>query len=260
MSTEDGEEKTCYMYSPSAAGAGRSPRIVDILVVASALPRLEHLPWIDIFRGSGVCFDNIFWLLLHGLFFSFAFCFRVHAAFSTSTCQVFLRGFFSTAHGCTCTQHDNTFQQEEYQSTSRLENADEKNSNKRNSLYKRNWHLFRPRPQLLSHIWHPFVTPVTAPCSARPHRAGTSYARKAEISAFSQLTQASTSRSVHRKSLAWCSSWKTTELHHSSVVWLYCCTGSTLARSIIESPPPIVRLTLTPRGLASPQGQVSLAG
>ena len=41
-----------------------------------------------------------------------------------------------------------------------------KNSNKRNSLYKSYWHLFRPRPQLLSHIWHPFVTPVAAPCSA----------------------------------------------------------------------------------------------
>ena len=72
MSTEDGDEKICYMYSPSAAGAGRSPRIVDMSVVASALSRLEHLPWIDIFRGSGVCCDNIFWLLLHGLFFSFA--------------------------------------------------------------------------------------------------------------------------------------------------------------------------------------------
>ena len=126
MSTEDGDEKTCYMYSPSAAGAGRSPSIVDISVDASALPRLEHLPWIDIFRGSGVCFDNIFWLLLHELFFSFAFCFRVHVSFSTSTCQVFLWVFFSTAHVCTCTQHDDTFQQEDYQSTSRLENADEK--------------------------------------------------------------------------------------------------------------------------------------
>ena len=38
--------------------------------------------------------DNIFWLLLHGLFFSFAFCFCVHVSFSTSTCQVFLRVFF----------------------------------------------------------------------------------------------------------------------------------------------------------------------
>ena len=32
----------------------------------------------------------------------------------------------------------------------------------RNSLYKRNWHLFRPRPQLFAFcltLWHPFFTP-----------------------------------------------------------------------------------------------------
>ena len=179
MSTEDGDEKICYMYSPSAAGAGRSPRIVDISVVASALPRLEHLPWIDIFRGSGVCFDNIFWLLLHGFFFSFALWFRVYVSFSTSTCQVFLRVFFFY---CACV----------YMYTTRWHIPTrgipinkqigkcwrKKNSNKRNSLYKRNWHLFRPRPQLLSHIWHPFVTPVTAPVLCKTTQSWYTYERK----------------------------------------------------------------------------------
>ena len=61
--------------------------------------------------SESVCFD-IFVLLLHGLFFSFAFCFRVHASFSTST-FFFLR-FFFPRHMRTCTQHDDTFQQEEY--------------------------------------------------------------------------------------------------------------------------------------------------
>ena len=42
-------------------------------------------PWIDNFRGFGIRFDNTFLLLLHGLFFSFAFCFRVHVSISTST-------------------------------------------------------------------------------------------------------------------------------------------------------------------------------
>ena len=158
MSTEDGDEKTCYMHdSPSAAGAGRSPRIVDISVVASALPRLEHLPWIDI------CFD-IFWLLLHGLFFSFAFCFRVHVSFSTSTCQVFLRVFFSPAHVCTCTQHDDTFQQEEYQSTSRLENADEKKFQQEEQSVQEKLTLFPSSPaafvSYLTPICHPGDSPV----------------------------------------------------------------------------------------------------
>ena len=37
-------------------------------------------PWIDNFRGFGIRFDNIFLLLLHGLFVSFAFCFCVHVS------------------------------------------------------------------------------------------------------------------------------------------------------------------------------------
>ena len=66
--------------------------------------------------SESVCFD-IFLLLLHGLFFSLAFCFRVHASFSAST-FFFLRFFF---YG-TCTHVHNTmthFQQEEYQPADR---------------------------------------------------------------------------------------------------------------------------------------------
>ena len=206
MSTEHGDEKTCYLYSPSAAGAGRSPRIVDISVVASALPRLEHLPWIDIFRGSGVCFDNIFWLLLHGLFFSFAFYFRVHVSFSTSTCQVFLRGFFLRRM---CVHVHNTMT----------------HSNKRNTNQPADWKMltkkkFQQEEQsvqeelttfpsspaafvsYLTPICHPGDSPVLQ-LDLPDHTELVHHTHaKAEISAFSQLTQASTSRSVHRKSLA----------------------------------------------------------
>ena len=58
--------------------------------------------------------------------YSFRLLFAFVSMCRSSTCQVFLRVFFPTAHVCTCTQHDDTCQQEEYQSTSRLENADEK--------------------------------------------------------------------------------------------------------------------------------------
>ena len=87
MSTEFGDEKTCF--SPSAASAGRFPRMVrDIQIVARPLAPLRAFPgcpWINNFRGFGIRFDNTFLLLLHGLFVSFAFCFRVHVSISTST-------------------------------------------------------------------------------------------------------------------------------------------------------------------------------
>ena len=66
----------------------------------------------------------------------------------------FLR-VFSTAYVCTCTQPTRRIP-----STIRLENADEKNSNKRNSLHKRNRHLFHPRWNFCLTLWHPFDTPV----------------------------------------------------------------------------------------------------
>ena len=116
--------------------------------------------------------------------YSFRLLFAFVSMCRSRQAHFFLQVFFSTAHVCTCTQHDGTFQQEEYQSTSRLENADEKNSNKRTSLHKRNWHLFRPRPKLLSHtltpIWHPGDIPVL--CGhAGAHKAGTHMHAKAEI-------------------------------------------------------------------------------
>ena len=92
-------------------------------------------PWIDNFRGFGVRFDNTFLLLLHGLFFSFAFCFRAHVSISTST--VFSAGFFSTAHVCTCTQHDHEDTSGPTRGIPINQQIGKKNSN-RNSLYKRN--------------------------------------------------------------------------------------------------------------------------
>ena len=60
-------------------------------------------PWIDNFRGFGIRFDNTFLLLLHGLFVSFAVCFRVHVSISTSTV------FFCRFTGTVCTRGTDTF-------------------------------------------------------------------------------------------------------------------------------------------------------
>ena len=93
-------------------------------------------PWIDNFRGFGIRFDNTFLLLLHGLFVSFAFAFV--SMCRSRQAQCFLQVY-------------------------------------RNSLYKRNWHLFRSRPQLFAFcltLWHPFFTPRwQPPCSAGVHKA-----------------------------------------------------------------------------------------
>ena len=65
----------------------------------------------------------------------------------------------------------------------------------RNSLYKRNWHLFRPRPQLFAFcltLWHPFFTPRWQPCALREYtKLRYTYACKSRAS--KQLTPASTS-------------------------------------------------------------------
>ena len=76
MSTEFGDEKTCF--SPSAASAGPGfPRIIRE-VVARPLAPLGASPLDG--PGSKILedldrFDNTFLLLLHGLFVSFAFAF-----------------------------------------------------------------------------------------------------------------------------------------------------------------------------------------
>ena len=96
-------------------------------------------PWIDNFRGFGIRFDNTVLLLLHGLFVSFAFCFRVHVSIWTST--VFSAGLQE--------QPAQPVQEE-----------------------------LTPFPssptacRLLSHTLTPiFYTSVTAPCSAGVHKA-----------------------------------------------------------------------------------------
>ena len=96
-------------------------------------------PWIDNFRGFGIRFDNTVLLLLHGLFVSFAFCFRVHVSISTST--VFSAGL----------------QEQPAQ------------------LVQEELTPFPSSPtacRLLSHTLTPiFYTSVTAPCSAGVHKA-----------------------------------------------------------------------------------------
>ena len=85
-------------------------------------------------------------------------------SFSTSTWQAFLRVFFSTAHVCTCTQRDDTFQQEEYQSTSRLENADEKKFQQEEQSVQEELTPFPSSPaafvSYLTPICHPGDSPV----------------------------------------------------------------------------------------------------
>ena len=90
-------------------------------------------PWIDNIRGFGIRFDNTFLLLLHGLFVSFAFAFV--SMCRSRQAQCFLQVY-------------------------------------RNSLYKRNWHLSRPRPQLFAFcltLWHPFFTPRWQPRALREY-------------------------------------------------------------------------------------------
>ena len=95
-------------------------------------------PWIDNFRGFGVRFDNIFLLLLHGLFVSFAFCFRVHV----SRVDLDKHSFFCRFTGTVCTRGTDTF-----------------------SVLA---HSFSP---FVSHFDTHFYTSVTAPCSAGVHKA-----------------------------------------------------------------------------------------
>ena len=188
MSTEFGDEKTCF--SPSAASAGGFPRMVrDILVVARPLAwRISPgCPWIENFRGFGIRFDNTFLLLLHGLFFSFAFCFRVHVSISTSTV------FFCRITGTVCTRGTDTF----------------------SALA----HSFSPFVSHFdTHFLHLGDSPVLCG-STQSYGTCTHMRAKAEIS--KQLTRASTSVPVlcdsSAESPAWCSSSQTTELHPSSV-------------------------------------------
>ena len=136
--TEFGDEKTCF--SPSAASAGRFPRMVrDIQVVARTLAPLGASP-LDA-PGSIILED------LESVSTTLFCCscmdcsFRLLFAF-VSMCRSRQAQFFLQVY--------------------------------RNSLYKRNWHLFRPRPQLFAFCLHfdtHFYTSVTAPCSAEVHKA-----------------------------------------------------------------------------------------
>ena len=91
-------------------------------------------------------------------------------------------------------------------------------------------------------FWHP-LTPQWQPCALWEHTKPQWYTCKGRnLKAISQLTRAQASTSVHMLCdsskvasifFYWCSSWKSTELHPSSVFCLYC--RSTPASSIIKS-------------------------
>ena len=84
-------------------------------------------------------------------------------------------------------------------------------------------------------------------CSAGTHThvSGTHMLAKAEVSQRSSGSgfHIYLRAAIHQESPAQCPSWKTMELHPSSVLWLYSSCCSALARGIT---PPIVRLTLMP--------------
>ena len=110
MSTEFGDEKTCFSpfrlrQRAQAVSQGWSGTSIGCRPSLSSAWRISPgCPWIDHFRGFGIRFDNTFLLLLHGLFFSFAFCFRVHMSISTSHSF-----FFCRITGTVCTRGTDTF-------------------------------------------------------------------------------------------------------------------------------------------------------
>ena len=124
--------------------------------------------------------------------------FRLLFTFVSMCCHqgltsTFLMVFFSPsrAHVCTWTQHDDAFHKEVYQSSSRLENADEKNSKKtRETVSTKGTDTFSPSRQLLSQtltpIWHHGDSPVLCGSTQGWYR----YACKGrDLNAFLQLTR-----------------------------------------------------------------------
>ena len=225
MSTEFGDEKTCF--SPSAASSGGFPRMVrDIrLGCRPSLspawrisPRsiiLEDLESVSTTLFCCSCMDYSFRLL-------FAF---------VSMCRSRQAQFFLQVY--------------------------------RNSLYKRNWHLFPSSPtafRLLSHTLTPIFTPRWQPLALREYTKQRYYACKAEIS--KQLTRASTSVPI----ILCCAIHPLSRLHGAllrkprNFILLASSNFILLHPGTQHHPvtPPIVRLT--PLVLTSPQGQVSLAG
>ena len=89
MSTEFGDEKTCF--SPSAASAGPEfpkdgPGHLGCRPSLSPAWRISPgCPWIDNFRGFGIRFDNTFLFAPAWIIRFVCFCFRVHVSISTST-------------------------------------------------------------------------------------------------------------------------------------------------------------------------------
>ena len=237
MSTENGDEKTCYMYSPSAAGAEPSPKDSGHLGRRPSLnPAWSISPGSIFLEDSESVRQHTFLLLLHASSFSFEFCFRVRfgSMCRSRRAHVFL-WFFSTLHVGTCTQHDDTFHWLNKRNTNQP--ADWKMLTKKiqqeEQSVQEELTLFPSSPAaFVSH----FATSVTARplwehtklvhiCTQRPR------SKHSRSWLELRLPLRSTCNAIHPKSPAWCS-WKTTELHPSRVVWLYCC--STLARSIIE--------------------------
>ena len=227
MSTEFGDEKTCFY--PSAASAGRFPRMVrDIKVVARPLAPLGASPLDapgsiileDLESVSTTLFAAPAWIIR---FVALKSCFRVHVSTSTST--VFSAGL-----------QEQSVQEE--------------------------LTPFRSSPtafRLLSHTLTPiniFYTSVTAPCSAGVHKATVHICMQKPRSQSSWLGLPSPLRSLC------CAIHPLSRLHRAL---LRKPRNSILLASsnfILLHPgtqhhrvtPPIVRLTLMPLALTSPHG------
>ena len=122
-------------------------------------PRLEHLPMDtpgSIFlEDFGIRFDNTFLLLLHGLFFSFAFCFRVHVSISTST--VLSAGFFFYG---TCVYMYTT---QSFFGFSFFDTIMTHQSNKRNTNQVADWKKIQQQEQSVQEKLTPFLSSSSSP-------------------------------------------------------------------------------------------------
>ena len=266
MSTEFGDEKTCF--SPSAASAGRFPRMVDIQVVARPLAPvgaspldapgsiiLEDLESVSTTLFCCSCMDYSFRLL-----FAFVPMCRSRQA------QFFLQVFFSTAHVCTCTQHDH----DDTSGPTRGIPIDQQigKKNPTGTVCTRGTDTF----SVLAHSFSPFVShfdthflhlgdsPVLCGSTHTHTHVRCTYACKSRDlkAADSGLPLRSLYCAIHPLSRLHGALLRKPQnfilLASSNFILLH--PGTQHHRVT----PPIGRLTLTPLALTSPQGQVSLAG
>ena len=230
MSTEFGDKKTCF--SPSAASAGRFPRMVrDIWVVARPLAPLGASP----LNAPGSIILEDLESVSTTLFAAPAWIIRFVCFLLSCPCVDLDKHsfFFCRFTGTVCTGGTDTF-----------------------SVLA---HSFSP---FVSHFDTHFYTSVTALCSAGVHKATVRICmqkpRSGSQSSWLGLPLRSLCCAIHPLSRLHGALLRKPRnfilLASSNFILLH--PGTQHHRVT----PPIVRLTLTPLALTSPQGQVRLAG